>query len=55
MSINYRDVHFQINSLVSNIASNISNEDVIEMIHNQLGQVFGLYIDRDQITIKDGE
>lgn len=55
MSNNYRDVHFQINSEVPNISSSISNEDVIEMIHNQLAQVFGLYIDRDQITIKDGE
>jgi hypothetical protein len=51
----YRTVHIQINTLLKNISSEIDDEGAIDIIHRQLNEVFGLYIDRDQITVKEGQ
>jgi hypothetical protein len=53
MSSNYRDVYYQINSVLTNMSKSISDEECITIVHTQLAEVFGLYIDRDQITIRE--
>jgi hypothetical protein len=53
MSSNYRDVHFEIHTVIKNISNSITDEEAITMIHTQLAQTFGLYIDRDEITIRE--
>lgn len=50
----YRTVHIEINTLMSNISSDLTDDDVIGIVHRQLNESFGLYIDRDQIRVKEG-
>lgn len=52
---NYRNVEIQINTTLKNLSSDLTDQDAIDIIHRQLNSVFGLYIDRDQITIKENK
>lgn len=52
----YRTVHLQVNTVMKNMSTKLSDDDVIDILHDHLNRSFGLYVDREQISIvKEGD